>query len=501
VKAHLLYRDDDLDLTRPLPSHTDDLVRDLELATLVRAMAGRDEFIAQVALRVLVMSLAEPEAIRYRQSVLQDFLRQPQILRELYEIVVSALGARRRLWGYAWSNRRPEPVLSAARQHLEMYLDKLKALRAVADKYRSMVGSKGLDNLFGSLQEDLSDAYLADVAAQLKRLHFPEGLLLSANLYKDNTGSNYFLRVPERDRPGWKERLRMAPRTTYTFSLPPRDEAGFQALGELRDRGLNEVANAVAQAADHLTDYFTMLRSELGFYAGCLNLARRLAKTDQPTCIPAVESMTTPTLTFADLRDTCLALHPTSAVVGNEVAADGKTLIVITGANSGGKSTFLRSLGLAQLMAQAGMFVTATSYRTSVVEGVFTHFLREEDFSMTRGRLEEELQRMSDLVNGIRTASLVLFNESFHSTNEREGSEIARQVVQALRDAGNRVAFVSHQYDFSRSFLDDSDSSTLFLRAGLGPEGKPDYLLRRGPPLSTAFGPELYREVFAGDEG
>ena len=76
-------------------------------------------------------------------------------------------------------------------------------------------------------------------------------------------------------------------------------------------------------------------------------------------------------------------------------------MIVITGANEGGKSTFLRSVGAAQLMMQAGMFVAAETFGANVRDGVFTHFNREEDATLTRGRLEEELARMSAIVEYI----------------------------------------------------------------------------------------------------
>jgi DNA mismatch repair ATPase MutS len=52
-------------------------------------------------------------------------------------------------------------------------------------------------------------------------------------------------------------------------------------------------------------------------------------------------------------------------VVGNTVDLDGKSLVIVTGANQGGKSTFLRSVGLAQLMMQAGMYVGAESFGPS----------------------------------------------------------------------------------------------------------------------------------------
>ena len=66
------------------------------------------------------------------------------------------------------------------------------------------------------------------------------------------------------------------------------------------------------------------------------------------------------------LSDVCLALRAENPVVGNDVNADGKSLVIITGANSGGKSTFLRSVGLAQLMMQCGMFVAAVAYRANL---------------------------------------------------------------------------------------------------------------------------------------
>jgi hypothetical protein len=114
----------------------------------------------------------------------------------------------------------------------------------------------------------------------------------------------------------------------------------------------------------------------------------------------------------ADLRDACLALR-IDGIVGNDVDADGKSLVIVTGANSGGKSTFLRGAGLAQLMMQCGMFVAAGSFRASVCKGVFTHFIREEDASMISGRLDEELGRMSAIADQIsRNAGCCLTSRS-----------------------------------------------------------------------------------------
>jgi DNA mismatch repair ATPase MutS len=86
----------------------------------------------------------------------------------------------------------------------------------------------------------------------------------------------------------------------------------------------------------------------------------------------------------------------------------------------------------------------------------------------------------------------MLFNESFAGTNEREGSEIGRQVVRALLDAEVRVFFVSHRFDFADSFRRQHADSTVFLRAERQPDGRRDYKLAVKDPLPTSFGEDLY---------
>ena len=178
--------------------------------------------------------------------------------------------------------------------------------------------------------------------------------------------------------------------------------------------------------------------------------------------------------------------------MGNDVQADGKPLVIITGANSGGKSTFLRSAGVAQLMMQCGLFVTAESYRANVTSGIFTHFIREEDAGMTSGRLDDELRRMSVIAGQIRPHCLMLFNESFAGTNEREGSEIGDQIVRALLDAGITVFFVTHRYEFADRFRRQHAYPALFLRAERQPDGRRNYKLAAKDPLPTSFGEDLY---------
>lgn len=490
MKAYLLYEGQDFDFDAALPANHDDVIQDLELTTLLEAMARGDKFLFEVSKRVVLTSMDDPEAIRYRQHVLADCLAEPDILRDMHAIAQGALDDKHGLWGY--SSSYPGSILSAAVNQLEALVVRMKQLRQVADQHLEKFHSEGLRTLLRTLQRELDDEYFNTVNYHLGQLKFRRGELISMELDRDNSGIGYVLRSSGPAKSTWKERIGIGPRSSYSFTIAPRDEAGANALSDMTSRGINLVANAAAQSADHITSYFTMLRAELGFYVSCLNLHEQLAAKDLHPVFPDPTPVDSGRLSFSDLRDAALALRAESPVIGNDVEADGKSMVLVTGANSGGKSTFLRSVGLAQLMMQSGMFVLADAYRASVCEGVFTHFIREEDASMTSGRLDEELARMSTIADEIRTGCLMLFNESFAATNEREGSEIARQVVRALLEAGIRVIYVTHQYDFAESLMRQRAATTLFLRADREVDGRRSFKLVVAEPLSTSFGEDLY---------
>ena len=103
---------------------------------------------------------------------------------------------------------------------------------------------------------------------------------------------------------------------------------------------------------------------------------------------------------------------------------------------------------------------------------------------------------MSEIVDNITPNSMVLFNESFAATNEREGSEIAGQIVRALVERGIRVFFVTHLYEFARRVYDRQSENVLFLRAERQADGVRTFKLVRGMPLQTSYGPDLYTELF-----
>jgi DNA mismatch repair ATPase MutS len=115
---------------------------------------------------------------------------------------------------------------------------------------------------------------------------------------------------------------------------------------------------------------------------------------------------------------------------------------------------------------------------------------------MKSGKLDEELSRMSVIVDNIIPGSLMLLNESFAATNEREGSEIARQITSALLERHIKVFFVTHQYELAHGFYEKKMGTALFLRAERKADGGRTFKVVEAKPLQTSYGRDLYHKVF-----
>lgn len=494
------YRSHDFDPKSGLPWNAEALIQDLGLNTLFTAMARDDELVFEVAKRVILTSLQNDlETIRYRQNILQDCLNNPTVVRELYAVAVEAMEKEKK--HYLGSLMRyPNWTLRWAIDVMETLLGMMKKLRKVADAHAHEFTAEGWVEFFSMLKRELSNEYCDGVQHHLRQLKFRNGVLLSAELDKGNKGSRYVLHRPPPRMGTWLTRLFTRQPPVYSFSLHPRDEGGARALSELENRGVSIAAGALGQSANYVRNFFSMLRTELAFYVGCVNLHEQLARKGEPFCLPLPVPAEERRLSFRGLYDVCLTLNLNQRVVGNDANADRKDLVIITGANQGGKSTFLRSVGLAQLMTQCGMFVPANSFCSSICDGFFTHYKREEDAGMESGKFDEELSRMSDIIDHITSYSMILFNETFAATNEREGSEIARQIISALLKKRVKMVFVTHLYEFARGVHERNRGDVLFLRAERQPDGARTFKLSEGEPLQTSFGEDLYKDVFgAGD--
>lgn len=495
MNVHLLHPHADFSPETALPEPAVDLIADLDLARIFDAMASGDGFVRDVVERTVMLSLEEPRVIRYRQAIMQDALSNPNAIRRLYRLSCEALERRKRHFFFGVTTRFPSSILHESAELLTTMTEMLRELKAEIGRDREVFEAPGLIEFAAMLDRDLSEEYLATLEQYLADLRRRDNVVLRAWLGQGLKSADYTLL--KRTKPeGWMDRLLGRGPARYTFQIPERDQGGISALAEIRDRGINEVANTLAQSVEHVLGFFQQLKTELGFYIGGINLADWLGERGYSRCMPDLADSTAWTLSFHGLRDLGLALTTDRVVVGNDFDGRDLSLMIITGANQGGKSTFLRSLGQAQLMLQAGLFVAAEHFCASIMTGIASHFAREEDPTMERGKFEEELGRMSRLVGATRPGALMLWNESFQATNEREGSDVAQEVTKALVDSGVRIAFVTHLNAYAEALFEENRTDRAFLRAERLNDGTRTYRIVPGTPTETSFGIDLYRQIF-----
>lgn len=120
--------------------------------------------------------------------------------------------------------------------------------------------------------------------------------------------------------------------------------------------------------------------------------------------------------------------------------------ITVLGKNSGGKTVYIRSIGMAQILAQAGLPIVAQSASIHCFETIITQFSESEKYDVhsNAGRFEQEVAEMSKLLDCISKNSLVLLNEIFQSTSYNEGAECLANILNYLSSIQANWILVTH---------------------------------------------------------
>ncbi len=495
MNSFLMYRDKDFNLEQELCSNAEILISDLELDTIFEAFSASDEYIKNVAKVAMLTNLKSIEDIRYRQEILKDTINNFEIINEIYQINNEAIEKEKSIF-FAFFRKYPDVILHSSIKRIDISVKYLKRIKDILKLSSHSFKSDGFKNFINMLENELSDEYIKKLEIYLKDLRLREGVVVYFELKVGVKPKKYILYKEKKQNINWMQKLFRKRDKNFRFCIDSRDESGSRIISELKNQGINGVANTLALTADHLKNFLNILKSELAFYAGCANLHKYLTSLNINMTFPMPYESNKRVENFEALQDISLILIKKSSVVENSLKADKKDLFIITGANKGGKTSYLRSVAIANLMMQSGMFVTAKKFDCNISENFFTHFKKDEDNSLKSGKFDEELKRMSEIVENITPNSLMIFNESFAATNESEGSLIATDIVNAFLDKNIKIFFITHMYSFAEKFLKKGSKSTIFLRAGRDETGKRSYKIKEGVPLKTSFGEDIYKKIF-----
>jgi DNA mismatch repair ATPase MutS len=186
-------------------------------------------------------------------------------------------------------------------------------------------------------------------------------------------------------------------------------------------------------------------------------LIRRLQKLGLSMCRPQIASAEERWCEVQDsynlhlpLRESGSEKETGSAIVQNDIrmGTEGRILL-LTGPNSGGKTTYMQGVGVVQILTQLGCYVPGVQAVVSPVDHLFTHFPLEEKLQTDTGRFGEEARRLGKIFEQVTRNSLVLLNETFSSTSFSESLYLAEDIVRILRRVGARAIYATHLHELA----------------------------------------------------
>lgn len=487
MKVYLLFKNKDFDWDKKILEYEKNLIQDGELETILNSMTKKCIEEKENIKKILISSLIKKEEIIYRQEILKDCIKYYEIIQELRTIAENALVEEKEARNLSLLSDYPGAIINESIRGIHIFIKYLKEIKSLVLKNYTLFTSEGITNFFKRILDELTDEYFKVIEEHLNYCKFKKGLLIQVKVGIGLKGYGYTVLKINSDK--WYKKF--FKKNIFSFKISPRDENGAKALSELKMRGLNPIANTLAQSKENIHNFFIILKKELAFYLCCVELKNEIELLNGKICFPEIFYFREKERSFNNIYDLSLLLLHKKSVIGNSFNLENKNLIVITGANQGGKTTFLRSLIQAQILMQSGIFVNANFYIGNIYFKIFTHFKKEEDFKMKSGKFDEELIRIDNIINVIQKKSIIFFNESFSSTNEREGSEIAKQIAKALLDSNVDIFYVTHFYKFAIELYEEKNENYLFLRA----EQNQNYQLKIGKPLKTSFGIDLYKKI------
>lgn len=276
-------------------------------------------------------------------------------------------------------------------------------------------------------------------------------------------------------------------------------------LGEIIDRFMSQQFSGAIDSYMPQINGLTKLGDALQFYNGFIQYFDGLRKKEfdisLPTLLPKEERRTS--IKGARNPQLIEAENNGNRVIPNDIETNpDKNMYVITGPNNGGKTTYIKTVGLIQLMAQSGLPIPAISGEVSMVDGIYTHFVAPDDITKGEGRYRNELRRMKEIFEKATPYSLVLLDEPCGGTSYEEGQRQSLVLLDGFHKLSSATYFTTHMHPLTKEVDNGRYPGARNLQVECKDNGeKIDYTYRVIPGSSgKSYGEEIAREIGLRDE-
>ena len=411
-------------------------------------MATRGEYNLE---GVFFTPLTTADEVRFRQEIFHDVERRG-LKSKIADFAEGMQTVRRLLSGLeklSTHRQRQAWLLDAA----GIYCDAVDAL--VVGLEAAVVESRGLRAIRERVSAYVvSDGYVAlrgDAARVHEALH---GVRYSLNVEANSvTVSRYegdgdysleVLRAFERFRQ--RHDTEPTPVRAASTYMNHVDAAVLDFVAQLHPEVFSMVDVFCITHSGFVEETVALFDREIQFYVAVCEFLEQLTAAGLPLCYPEVTDQVK-AIDARDVYDIALAdklVREQRPVVLNDVIlAEGERIVVVTGANQGGKTTFARMFGQLHHLAALGCPAPGTQVRVGLFDRIFTHFERTEDLTTLSGKLEDELVRIQRVLGEATGRSVVVMNESFASTSFHDARLLGTAIVERLIDLDVRAVYVT----------------------------------------------------------
>jgi hypothetical protein len=413
--------------------------RDLNFDVVVRSAVGRQD--EHVLAPLYASPLRTADEVEYRHEVFRDLGREilrvavagfaeeaAWVRRHLHMAANQHYSLERERW-FVDGAARYIAAVSALHDALVRHEPASRALRGLRDHLAVLTRSAAFESLAGDAHDVLDALGRVRYAVRSKGHRVTVG--------DDERGADYSAEIEqtfERFRQGATEDHYAPPPDTGTMNMVEAQIAELVARRHAR-----EFAALDAFCKNH-RDFVdaTVWRfgREIHFYLTWLALAERLDRAGLPLCLPELAGEKEAAVEGAyDLALALTLLRDEGQVVQNGFELrDGERIIVVSGPNQGGKTTFARMFGQLHQLTRLGLLVPAERARLRVADEIYTHFEREEDLTTLRGKLDDELVRVKEILEQATSESVVVLNEIFAATTLDDAVVLGSEVLGRLAD-------------------------------------------------------------------
>lgn len=509
-----------------------DHIADLQLEKLAGSLST---YYTKRTLDLLCEFCTDPEVINYRLDVLEDFRNVPKLGATVKKTVDIMLENDRKNI-YKLSSPDSFSMLAEALEAFEAYVQCMEILHSFYAENREKLHSKGVNAMFSYFEEQYQSKHYIELKRECAELrgmiknrirsvtvaiNLDETLVPVSAGILELSAEPYILKPSVLDRIIYhganfqSKKVLQSARNKYNGknmdgekNVSAADKALFEELSALTDGYVMKIGEVLEEYQKITLKDMYSISYQLDLYLGMIDMITLCENSGLKMCRPVITEGATrikglfDPIYFREARTYNLHAKEKDKkpVVTNDITfGEDADFYILTGANNGGKTTFVRAVGLCFAMAQAGLYVPAESCELCPTDYIYTHFPKEEQTGINASRFTTEIKQFRTISDTVTERSLLFMNESIQSTTPKECVDIAAEMVKIFTSIGTRGIFATHLLELAdkvgelnaqgvRSRLESlivlTDEQT----------GERKYKVVRGRPSQQSFAKDILNE-------